>query len=322
MLAVTFMTPLGALFVLAAAVPLAALAATERRSGRIRRLFAVAGPRRRALVPVVVSLVALPALLGIAAAQPIVVHRTFLSERADTEAFFVFDTSLSMNAASAPGRPSRLARAKRDALRLQRHLADIPVGIASMTDRTLPDLMPTTDPALFARTLSLSVGIDRPPPSQLYTGRATTLEALVPVLQAHFFSSSARRRLLVVFTDGESSRLPPTLPYTVTPQPGLTALFVHVWAPGERIFDAKGRADPRYRSDPSSADALAAFASLMHGREFSEQQLGPLASAAATSAGHAGTTRRVETYARIALAPWFLLAGVLPLGFLLWRRNL
>jgi hypothetical protein len=26
-------------------------------------------------------------------------------------------------------------------------------------------------------------------------------------------------------------------------------------------------------------------------------------------------------YARIALAPWFLLAGIFPLGFLLYRRN-
>jgi hypothetical protein len=26
-------------------------------------------------------------------------------------------------------------------------------------------------------------------------------------------------------------------------------------------------------------------------------------------------------YARVALAPWFVLAGVVPLGFLLYRRN-
>src|SRR4029077_5791626 len=73
MLAVTFLTPVGGLFVLAAAIPLAALAATERRSATIRRLFTVAAPRRRTLVPVVVALVALPALVGVAAAQPIVV---------------------------------------------------------------------------------------------------------------------------------------------------------------------------------------------------------------------------------------------------------
>ena len=27
-------------------------------------------------------------------------------------------------------------------------------------------------------------------------------------------------------------------------------------------------------------------------------------------------------YERVALGPWFLLGGVVPLGFLFWRRNL
>ena len=208
MLAVSFLTPLWALFALLAAIPLAALALTERRSQRIRRLFAVHGPRKRALVPVVAALILLPVLVGIAAAQPIVVRQQLLRERSDAQAFFVFDTSLSMSARSAVGAPSRLARSERLALRLRRRLPDVPVGIATMTDRTLPDLMPTTDASLFSRTLAASVGIDRPPPSQAYHGRATTLEALVPILQSHYFSSASRHKLIVVFTDGESSRLP------------------------------------------------------------------------------------------------------------------
>jgi len=321
MFGVSFLTPLGALFVVAAAIPLAALAVTERRTARIRRLFAVAGPGRRAIVPVVVALVLLPALVGVAAAQPIVVHKTFLSERADAEAFFVIDTSLSMSARTAPGEPSRLERAKREALQLRNRLTDVPVGIASMTDRTLPELMPTTDPALFSRTLAASVGIDSPPPSQVYNGRATTLTALVPVLQSHFFATSTRRRLVVVFTDGESSRLPPTLRFQVGRVSGLTPLFVHVWSPGEQIFKPGGKPDPNYHSDPTSGDALASFATLLGGKEFSEKQLGQVAAAAQAGVGHSGTERKVETYARIALAPWFLLAGVVPLGFLLWRRN-
>jgi hypothetical protein len=272
-------------------------------------------------VPVVVALVLLSTLVGIAAAQPIVVHKTFLRERADAEAFVILDTSLSMSARSAPGELSRLERAKREALQLRNRLTDVPVGIASMTDRALPELMPTTDPALFSRTLAASVAVNSPPPSQAYIGRATTLEALVPVLQSHFFATSTRRRLVVVFTDGESSRLPSTLRYQVGHVAGLTALFVHIWSPGERIFK-HGRPDPKYRADPTSGDALASFARLLGGKEFSEQQLGHVAAAAQAGVGHSGTERKVETYARIALAPWFLLAGVLPLGFLLYRRNL
>jgi VWA domain-containing protein len=322
MLAVSFLTPWWAVFALAAAIPLAALAATERRATRLRELFAVPGPGRRALVPVVVALVLLPVLVGVAAAQPVVVNRQLLNERADAEAFFVFDTSLSMTARSAADAPSRLVRAKRLALRLLARLPDVPTGIATMTDRTLPELMPTTDSALFARTLAESVGIDRPPPSQQYRGRATTFGALVPILQSHFFSTAMPHRLIVVFTDGEASRLPGSVKYLVHPGGGLTVLFVHVWQPGERIFKAGGRPDPGYHADPTSGDLLATFATLMDGKTFPETQLGAVAAAAQAGIGHSGTQRRVESYARVSLAPWVLLGGVLPLAFLLWRRNL
>jgi len=321
MLALSFLTPWWAVFALAAAIPLAALAATERRASRIRQLFAVPGPGRRALVPVVAALVLLPALVGVAAAQPVVVNRQLLDERADAEAFYVFDTSLSMTARSAADAPSRLVRAKRLALKLRARLPNVPTGIATMTDRTLPELMPTTDSALFQRTLSDSVGIDRPPPSQPYRGRATTFGALVPILQSHFFSTSMPHRLIVVFTDGEASRIPSSVKYLVHPGGGLITIFVHVWQPGERIFGAGGRPERGYVSDPTSGDALATFATLMDGKSFSETQLGAVAAAARSAIGHSGTQRRVESYARVSLAPWVLLAGVLPLAFLLWRRN-
>ena len=43
--------------------------------------------------------------------------------------------------------------------------------------------------------------------------------------------------------------------------------------------------------------------------------------AARDGVGYASTRTRVSAYARHALAPWLVLAGVVPLGFLLWRRN-
>ena len=110
---VSFLTPLDALFVLAAALPLAALFLTERRAARIRTLLAVVGPRRRALVPVVAALVALAALVAVAAAQPVVVRAQIVSERADAQAFVLFDTSLSMRASAGPGQA--VAAAAREA---------------------------------------------------------------------------------------------------------------------------------------------------------------------------------------------------------------
>ena len=317
---VSFLTPFDALFALAAALPLAALLATERRSGRIRRALALPPPRRLAVVPVVVALTALTSLVAVAAAQPVVVRQRLVSERADAQAFFVFDTSLSMQASPGPGRPTRLARAKRLALQLRATLPDVPVGIASMTDRTLPNLMPTTDPALFARTLSQSVAIDSPPPSQVYKGRATSFQALVPLVESNFYAQGVQRRLLVVFTDGESSKLSPYLSATL--QRRVSPVFVHVWRDGEQIYHRGGSVDRKYVSDPSSAQALNAVAAITGGgRAYAEQESGQVAKAARAAVGFAGTRTHVAAYARVALAPWFVLGGVLPLVFLLWRRN-
>ena len=121
-----------------------------------------------------------------------------------------------MRASAGPGQPSRIVRAKRLALRLRARLPDVPIGLVSMTDRSLPNLMPTTDAALFRRTLLQSVAVDHPPPSQVYPGRATSFQALVPLVESHFFSQGVQRRLLVVFTDGESSKVSPFLSITRT----------------------------------------------------------------------------------------------------------
>ncbi len=317
----SFLTPFGALFALAAAVPLAALLLTERRASRIRRALSLVTPGRRALAPVVLALVLLPALVAVAAAQPVIVRQRQLTQRADAQAFFVFDTSLSMSARPTRGAPSRLARAKREALRLRATLGDIPVGIASMTDRTLPSLLPTTDAALFERTLRQSVGIDRPPPSQRYPDRATALQALFSVANAHFFAPGVTHRLLVVFTDGEASKLPADARFSFPQESLVPPLLVHVWSADERVY-VHGKVDPRYQPDPESGHELQAFASLTRGRVFGEHDLGRVASVMHAEAGKAAARTTVDAYARIALAPWFVLGGIVPLGFLFWRRNL
>lgn len=317
---VSFLTPLDGLFVLVAAVPLGALVLTERRSGRIRRAFGLIDPSRVKLAPVALSLILLPALVAIAATQPVVVHQHLVNDRADAQAFYIFDTSLSMQASSGPGKPSRLARAKRLALRLRATMPDVPIGIASMTDRSLPNLMPTTDARLFERTLGESVAIDTPPPSQPYQGRATEFQALAPVVAANFFPPTVARKLVVVFTDGEAQPISPILGLTL--QRRVTPIYVHVWAPGELLYDRRhGKPDPHYAADPASASALAELARITSGQVFNEDQLSKIAHASRNAVGYGGTVTHVDAYARVALAPWFVLGGVLPLGFLFWRRN-
>ncbi len=127
--------------------------------------------------------------------------------------------------------------------------------------------------------------------------------------------------LLVVFTDGESQPLSPVVKLTL--QRRVTPVFVHVWAPGDLLYDrAHGRKpDPGYVPDPASAEALAQLATLTGGSSYSETQLSQIEHATRNAVGYASTRKRVSAYARVALAPWFVLGGILPLGFLLYRRN-
>jgi hypothetical protein len=320
---VTFLTPLDALFALAAAVPLAALWLAHSRMEHLRRFFSLTSPPRRELAGVAASLALLPLLMGVAVAQPVVVRRHLLGQRLDVQAFFVFDTTRSMTARTGLHGLTRLDRAKREAEEVIPHLGDIPVGVATMTDRVLPDLMPTSSFALIRRTLQQSVRINRPPPSEVYTGRVPNFPALYPIPISNFYSPGVRHRILVVFTDGETTPFntgvdvdrAETLGTSVQP------LFVHVWAPTERIY-VHGHVDPGYTPDPTSAAALSRFAAASHGHVFGEDDLHALAKTIRAEAGNSPVTTKELAYARVALAPWFVLAGVIPLGFLLYRRNL
>jgi von Willebrand factor type A domain len=319
MLALQFLTPLAALFVFVAAVPLAGLFLTERRAAEVRALLRLHAPGRRALLPVAIALVLLPALVAVAAAQPVVVREQKVTERADAQAFVVIDTSGSMRASTGPRGATRLARAKRIALELQHALPDVPFGIASMTDRSLPNIMPTVDRTLFERTIAQSVGIDRPPPSQPHpNGRASSFEAIVPLVESHFFSQGVQRRVVVVLTDGEAGKVSPVFKLTLHRR--VTPVFVHVWEPGEQIF-AKGVLDPKYVADPSSRDALAEIGAIAHGNVYQEHEVGKVVGAVREAVGHAQGHTHVAAYARVPLAPWFVLAAGIPLAFLLWRRN-
>ncbi len=318
----TFLTPLDALFALAALVPLAALWLAHNRMEHVRRLFSLTSPRRRELVGVAASLALLPVLMGVAATQPVVVRRHLLQQRQDVQAFFVFDTSRSMTARTGPHGPTRLGRAKREAEAVIPHLGEIPVGVASMTDRVLPELMPTPNLAIIRRTIQESVGINRPPPSEVYSGRATTFAALYPIPFSNFYSPGVQNRILVVFTDGEATPFESGVDVDRAETLGSTVhtLFVHVWAPTERIY-VHGRVDPGYTPDPTSAGALSRFAAASHGHVFGENDLHALEQTILQEAGSSPVTTKISGYARVALAPWFVLAGIVPLAFLIYRRN-
>lgn len=313
---------MAALFALSAALPLAALAVMERRTRILRRLFSLQEPRGRELGTAAAALAALPALVAIAAAQPVVVHRQLVSQRADAEIFVVFDTSQSMTARSSPRAPTRLERAEREVKQILPQLGDIPLGLGTMTDRVLPDIMPTTNDVLIERTIRQSVGINRPPPSGQYRDKATNLTALFQLPTFRLYSESASKHsILVVFTDGESPPLQPGVGAQLALQLTIPPLFVHTWAPTERVY-THGSIDPRYRLDAQSGAVLQQFAEATHGQVFAENDLSGLVHAIRAEAGPSRKRAALLGFSRVALGPWFLLAGVFPLGFLFWRRNL
>ena len=249
---ITFLTPLAALFALAALVPLAVFLGREQRVQGVRASLGLAEPSRRSRLSLAVALVAVCALLGLAAAQPVVATTRVLPERTDAQVFIVLDTSRSMLASAEPGAPTRFERARSIAKELADRLPQVPVGVASITDGLLPHLFPTTDRRVLVATIGKSIDVERPPPSSFAT-IATALEGLASAATKNYFPRSAQRRVLVVLTDGETRPLefPSEFADAFRRGPRVQTVFVRLWGADERIYET-GVAEVGYRPDPGS----------------------------------------------------------------------
>jgi hypothetical protein len=318
---VRFLTPLGAVLALTALVPLVVLALRERRARNVRATLGLAQRPLRSLVPIAVALAAVPCLLALAAMQPIVETTKTIEERTDAEVFVVADVSRSMLASAGSGAPTRLERAQAEAEALRAELPGVPVGILSLTDRLLPHLFPTVDESVFRSTLAKSIGIERPPPALFFSTRATQLNALAGIPERGFFSPSARKRVVVVYTDGESQPVDEELTRAFARKPRVETLFVHIWDRDERIYES-GAPERGYTPDPSSAVALRRVGDLTDGRVFAESDAAAAAAAARELLGDGPTRARVLEGERRALMPYATMLALLPLGFVLLRRNL
>jgi hypothetical protein len=317
----SFLTPLGALLALVCLIPLAALARIRWRARRTRRAIRLPEPLLRSYVAPVGAIVSAAGLLGLAAAQPVLERSTTYRVRTDAEVFFVLDTTRSMLARASPGAAPRIERAKDVAETLRNAIPGVPAGVASVTDRTLPHLFPSADEDVFRATLDRAIGIERPPPVHTLPTRVTQLAALSAVPTQGFFSPDARKRLLVVLTDGET--LPGTRlrlgPLFLGP-PAIGTVFVHLWSRDERVF-IRGVAEPGYRPDPAARATLDRLAAEIEGRVFSEGDLGAAARSARALVGSGPSAVRGERRWHVALAPYLAATAFLPLALLLWRRD-
>jgi len=262
---------------------------------------------------------AVAGLFGVAASQPVLRTTNAISVRTDAEALFVIDVSRSMLASRTPGAKTRITRARDDAIRLRDDLIDIPSGVATITDRVLPDLLPVPDRAAFEQTIRQVVKIDNPPPAT-DSVTATTLGALGALGTQSFFSPTARHRIAIVFTDGESR--PFDANQTARALGRVTPFFIRIGSPGEHVFDADGQLEPAYHPDASGTEALAGLAQAARGKAFREGELGAAVRAVRAALGSGPTQREGLTATTRALAPYVALAALVPLLLLVTAGRL
>jgi hypothetical protein len=319
---IVFAHPLAAVVLVAVALPLAAFVAVERRAGRLRRTLRLPPPRRRRTAPVALALGATAALLAAAAAGPVLLEGKPVRTRTDAEAYVVLDVTRSMLASARPGSPTRLDRARMAAARLREAVSDVPVGIASFTNRLVPHIFPTTDADVFASGLARSIGIERPPPDTAEGALVTALDALGPLQTHGFFSPAARRRAVVVLTDGETLPLSQATETALRGSPPLDLVVVRLWSPGERIHEPLLPLDSRYRTDPSSTPVFDELVRSIGARAFAE---GDVDEAAALLRRRLGRGDAVVTGREVSarpLAAWAVALAAVPLAYVLRRRNL
>jgi hypothetical protein len=302
-------------------VPLTALALVARRAGRTRRALALPQRRRRSLIVPIAAMVLAALLLGLAAAQPVLARETRLHVRTDAEVFVALDVSRSMLARKAQTAPTRLGRARSLAVQLRQDLPGVKVGVASITDRILPHLFPTADDDVFRTTLYRSIDIEQPPPRSQYSVNATSFDTLTEVATRRFFSPTAKKRVLVVLTDGESTPITAArIGRVFARPPAIKTVFVHIWDPNEHVYGTSGP-EPQYHTDPASGAILEALAVATGGAVYGEDQIGAAAARTRKFLGSGPTKAEGVRDARNGMAPYLALAALLPLGLLLARPD-
>ena len=316
-----FLSPKGALIAIVVVVPLAALAVVARRGSRLRAALAVPRASRGRLVVPTLAAAAVASLFGVAAAQPVAESETALEVRTDAEAYVVIDISRSMLARSGLDAPTRLGRAKAAAIKLRSALPEIPVGVASLTDRTLPHLFPSADADAFRATVALALDIEKPPPRSSFITNATSFDSLAAVATQRFFSPRAARRAVVVLTDGETLGINEArLARVWRRPPGVNVVFVQFWSRDERVFN-RGLPEPQYRPDPAARADLDRLANATGATVFDESELDDVTARMRSALKRGPTVTEGVRKTRLALAPYLLAFAILPLGVLLWKRE-
>jgi von Willebrand factor type A domain len=317
-----FVHPEAALVVLAVALPLAALWLAQRRKGHVRSALGLSPPTRTAARLGAGAIVALALLVAAATAQPVLLRQEPIRVRQDAQAYVVVDVTRSMLASRSAGGPTRLDRALAAAARIRAAVPDVPFGLASFTNRAVPHVFPTTDASVFGSGLRRSIGVEQPPPDRGVGAVLTAFDALAPLQTHNFFDRGATRRVAVVLTDGETTAVDRSTIDELRGEPPLDLVLVRLWDERERIFEPRVAADRTYSTDPGSTAVLRSFAAATGARLFDEPQLDEAAATVRRLLGRGQATHAGTEVSASSLAGWAFGLAFVPLGYLLWRRNL
>ena len=251
-----FLTPQAGLVGLAFLLPLGALVARELRSARVRRGLELTAPSpgRRLLRPLGLALVA--ALVAVTATQPALRDTGGDRMRTDAEVYLTFDVSRSMLAASTPDGDQRLERSLGLARQVHGALRNVPTGVATITTRMMPLLFPIMDQRGVSAVLDHSVAIMQPPPTPISAPRASQIGAITLAAHRTYFSPTARRRALIVFSDFDTDFFGLSGTLAALRRSRIEPFLVRVATPGERIFDAAGRPEPYRSASTLAVDSL------------------------------------------------------------------
>ncbi len=320
---VELISPFGAVVGLVALLALVELRRSRRRSDVARQAIGLTRVRRGRVDGVGVAICSVAALVAVAAAQPVLVDTNRVPVRRDAAVYIVIDTSRSMLASREPGMQTRLERARRIAQIVRSELPGIKVGVASMSDRVLPHLLPSLDVASFDDTVAHVLRAGEPTPQG--GGKTTSsLGALAALVQDNFFLASERRRAAVVISDFESIPFDQRhLARALRGPPGIALELVRIGGSGERVFDQRGKPELGYQPEPGAAALTRDVAAAVGGHTFGEHSADAAGRAVASALGREGKTTVVShVTARRVLAPDALGLAALPLILLLLARNL
>lgn len=274
------------------------------------------------------AFVVLGILLATAAARPVISFQELDMVRNDAVILMVFDVSGSMAASMSQDMPSRLDRAKKMAHSIGREFRHIPIGIAGFTDVLIPHLPPIAEGRIVHWTIENTIRIGSVPTHQM-GGIITSLYVLQYAALARFFPENIEKKIILLFTDGETHTSVFTLREVgeALRKENITLMIVGMGKQGERIFiREESMGTPRVYIDShipkTDLELLRTFAFLTSGAFVSEDEFDTLVPRIRRELGTGSQEITGSHTVLVDVSTYILAFALAPLTFLIVRRAL